>query len=446
MNIQGRFFSLRKKNTTLDREILAGLVTFMTMAYILFVNPMLLSKGGIPFESAVLATAFSAALTTILMGLVTDLPFALAAGMGYNAFFAYTVTTNLGIPWPVAIGCVFWEGLIFLGVMTLPCRETIFKSIPLSLKLAASVGIGIFIAFIGLSEANIIVASPGVKVALGNLHSPAVLLSIFGVLITGLLLAFRVKGALLWGILIITIVGVFVPGEGLAPVTRIPETLSDIFQIPSRSVFQGSFFQLDVLGALRWPYLPVIFTFLFFDVFDTVGSVAGLAAKLGILNQQGSFSQVNRVLTVDALGTVIGALCGTTTVTTYIESAAGVMEGGRTGLTAVVVGLCFALSVFLAPLAKVVPPTAVAPALVLVGLFMMEPIAKIDFADIGEGLPAFLTIIMMPLTYNIAHGLAAGIVSYAAINLLSGRWRRVSPLMYGLAVLFILYYSYARLM
>ncbi len=439
-------FFLQEKGTTVGREIGAGLVSFMTMAYILFVNPSLLSRGGIPFQAAVLATAISAAVTTILMGLITDLPFALAAGMGYNAFFAYTVTGSMGIPWQVGLGCVFWEGVIFLIVMALPIRDSIFRSIPLSLKLAAGVGIGIFIAFIGLSEAEIIVSSPGVKVCLGNLHSPAVLLSLAGIILTGLLLTYRVKGALLWGIVIVTIAGVFVPGSNNLPVTRLPVKLSDVLQIPSWQVMGQSFLKMDLLGAWRWQFLPVIFTFLFFDIFDTVGSVSGLAAKLGIIDRQGSFPKVNRVLTVDALGTVIGAICGTTTVTTYIESAAGVVEGGRTGLTAVVVGICFALAIFFAPLAGLIPSVAVAPALVLVGLFMMEPITRIDFSEVGEGLPAFLTIIMMPLSYNIAHGLAAGIVSYTFLNIFSGQFRKVSPLLCILTVLFILYYGFARMM
>ncbi len=446
MKLPGKFFSLEEKGTTPGKEVMAGLVTFMTMAYILFVNPSLLSRSGIPFQAAVLATAISACVTTILMGLVTNLPFALAAGMGYNAFFAFTVTGSMGVAWPAALGCVFWEGIIFLAIMLLPCRRSIFRAIPLSLKLAAGVGIGIFIAFIGLSDASIVVASPGVKVALGNLHSPAVLLSLAGILVTAALLAYRVKGALLWSILLITVAGMFVPGTDSPTVTRVPQSLSDIFQLPSWQVFQQTFLKLDLLGALKWSLLPVIFTFLFFDIFDTVGSVAGLAAKLNLLDEEGTFPLADRVLAVDAFGTVIGALCGTTTVTTYIESAAGVVEGGRSGLTAVVVGLCFALAIFFAPLAGLVPGVAVAPALILVGLFMMEPITRIDFSDIPEGLPAFLTIIMMPLTYNIAHGLAAGLVSYTLINLLAGRWKKVSPLMYVLSVLFLLYYGFARLM
>ncbi|HPP12240.1 MAG TPA: NCS2 family permease, partial [bacterium] len=304
MKLPGKFFSLEEKGTTPGKEVMAGLVTFMTMAYILFVNPSLLSRSGIPFQAAVLATAISACVTTILMGLVTNLPFALAAGMGYNAFFAFTVTGSMGVAWPAALGCVFWEGIIFLAIMLLPCRRSIFRAIPLSLKLAAGVGIGIFIAFIGLSDASIVVASPGVKVALGNLHSPAVLLSLAGILVTAALLAYRVKGALLWSILLITVAGMFVPGTDSPTVTRVPQSLSDIFQLPSWQVFQQTFLKLDLLGALKWSLLPVIFTFLFFDIFDTVGSVAGLAAKLNLLDEEGTFPLADRVLAVDAFGTV----------------------------------------------------------------------------------------------------------------------------------------------
>ncbi len=308
-------------------------------------------------------------------------------------------------------------------------RDKIISGIPMSIKLAASVGIGIFIAFIGLTEANIIVADPGVKVALGNIKSPAVLLAIAGLLFTALLVERKVKGALLWGIIATTVAGMFVTSSAGITVTRMPRVLSDIVKIPSIGVFKQTLFQMDILSAFKWSLLPVIFTFAFMDIFDTVGSISGLAAKLNIIDEKGSFPKADRVLVTDATGTVIGAVCGTTTVTTYIESAAGIAEGGKTGLTAVVVGFCFLLGLFFTPFAGLIPPVATAPALILVGLFMLEPILKIGFKDITEGLPAFLTIIMIPLTYNIAHGLVFGIVSYTVIKLISGRSKEVHPLL-----------------
>ncbi|MFH0797102.1 MAG: NCS2 family permease [Candidatus Omnitrophota bacterium] len=437
-------FNLRQRGTNLRTEMVAGLVTFMTMAYILFVNPSLLSQGGINFEAALIATALSAGITTILMGLHTNLPFALAAGMGYNVFFAFTVTSLMKVPWQIALGCVFWDGVLFLLLTLLPFREEIFRGIPMSLKLAASAGIGIFIAFIGLSNADIIVAVPSVKVGLGNLHSPQVLLALAGLIFTGFLLARKIKGAFLWGIIATGLWGMVFTGPSGATITPIPGAISDIVKMPSWQTFRQTFFQMDIVGALQWHLLPVIFTFLFFDVFDTVGSVAGLASKLNILDAKGSFPEVTGVLMVDAGGTIIGAACGTTTVTTYIESAAGVAEGGRTGLTAVTVGACFLLALFFAPFAGLLPPAAIAPALILVGLYMVEPVLKIDFTSVTEGLPAFLTIIMMPLTYNIAHGLAFGIVSYTVLNLLAGKKEKISPLMLVLTFFFVLYYAVGR--
>lgn len=439
----GEYFKFAERGTNLRQETVAGLVTFMTMAYILFVNPSLLSKGGIDFQAAVMATAISAGISTIAMGFFTNRPFALAAGMGYNAFFAFTVAGVMKVPWQTALGCVFWEGVIFYILMLLPFRESLFRGIPVSLKLAAGAGIGIFIAFIGLSEANIIIACPGVKVGLGDFHSPAVLLTIGGIFLTAVLKAKRVRGALLWGILITTLCGMAV-ASGPGTITRIPQSIKDIVQFPSWQVLSRTFLQMDLIGALKWSLVPVTFTFLFFDIFDTVGSVAGLASRLNILDREGSFPEAVGVMTVDAGATIVGAICGSTTVTTYIESAAGVLEGGRTGFTALIIGICFLLALFFAPFAGLVPAAAVAPALLLVGLFMMEPVLKIDFADVTEGLPAFLTIIMMPLTYNISHGLTAGIISYTVLNLLAGKGRKVSPLMYVLTLLFVIYYAFGR--
>ncbi|PIP11783.1 MAG: guanine permease [bacterium (Candidatus Stahlbacteria) CG23_combo_of_CG06-09_8_20_14_all_40_9] len=437
-----RIFKLEERGSKISTEILAGFVTFMTMAYIIFVNPMLLSKGGVPFEGAVMATVLSAAITCIVMGLFVNLPFALAAGMGYNAFFAFTVCGTMHVPWQTALGCVFWDGLIFVVIALSPWRENVLKGIPTNLKLAASVGIGMFIAFIGLSSAGIVTKDPATMIALGDIRSPSVLLALGGLLFTSFLLGVRVKGALLWGIIATAFAGMLVRSGGVS-ITPIPHALTDIMKFPSRNAFVSVFMQLDIIGAMKLSLLPVIFTFIFFDLFDTIGSIAGLAAKLNILDKKGSFPRAGRVLIVDAFGTLIGSFFGTTTVTTYIESAAGVAEGGRTGLTAFVVGILFLLGFFFAPFASIIPASATAPALVLVGVFMMEPILKINWKDITESLPAFLTIIIMPLTNNISHGLAAGIVSYTLLKLITGRAKNVSWLLYIFTVLFIIYYAFA---
>ncbi len=436
-----KVFKLKERGSTVGTEVLAGLVTFMTMSYIIFVNPSLLSQGGVPFEGAVMATVLSAAMACIIMGITSNLPFAIAAGMGYNVFFAFTVCGAMQVPWQTALGAVFWDGIIFVIIAISPWREHILKGIPTNLKLAAAVGIGIFIAFIGLSGSGIIKSDPATFVALGNLKSPAVLLTLGGLIFTALLLAVRVKGALLWGIIATTLVGMLVRSGG-ATVTPIPHSIIDVVKIPSGTAFTSVFFQLDIIGALKLSILPVIFTFIFFDIFDTLGSVAGLAAKLNILDKKGSFPGAGRVLIVDAFGTLIGSMFGTTTVTTYIESAAGVAEGGKTGLTAVVVGFLFLLGIFIAPFASIIPASATAPALILVGFFMMQPILRIDWGDVTNALPAFLTIVMMPLTYNISHGLAAGIVSYTILKLITGKGKQVSVLMYIFTVLFIIYYAF----
>lgn len=436
-----RIFGLKERGSKVSTEVMAGFVTFMTMAYIIFVNPSLLSKGGVPFEGAVMATVLSAAIACIVMGLFSNLPFALAAGMGYNAFFAFTVCGPMQVPWQTALGCVFWDGVIFVIIALSPWREQVLKGIPSNLKLAASVGIGIFIAFIGLSGAGIIIKNPATLVALGNIKSPAVLLALGGLLFTTFLLAVRVKGALLWGIIATALAGMLVSSGGTT-ITPIPHALTDVVKLPSGKAFASVFFQLDIIGALKLFLLPVIFTFIFFDLFDTLGSVAGLAAKLDILDKKGSFPGAGRVLIVDAFGTLIGSLCGTTTVTTYIESAAGVAEGGKSGLTAVVVGILFLMGLFFAPFARIIPASATAPALILVGLFMMEPILKINWRDVTESLPAFLTIIIMPLTSNISHGLAAGIISYTLLKLITGKGKEVSWLLYIFTLLFIIYYAF----
>ncbi|MDI6641359.1 MAG: NCS2 family permease [Elusimicrobiota bacterium] len=427
-----------KNKLLLQTEIIAGITTFMTMAYILFVNANILSACGMNKESVMMATALSAGLATILIGLWTKYPFALAPGMGLNAYFAYSVCIGMKLPWQVALGAVFLDGVLFLILSILPVREAIIKGIPLNIKYAVSVGIGLFIALIGLQHAGIVVSSEATMITLGNVTSPSVLLVIFGLFFTAFLIAKKVKGALLWGIIITTVIGIFIPSpSGSGNLTKLPEK---IFALPSLKILSETFLQLDILGAIKWGLLSIVFTFTFVDMFDTVGTVIGLASKLNIVDKSGSFPRAGKVLTCDAIGTIFGSLLGTSTVTTYVESAAGVSEGGRTGITAITTGILFLLALFFWPLAGIIPQEATAPALIIVGLLMMEPILKINYVDITESLPAFLTLVAMPLTYSIANGLIFGIITYTVLKLVSGRAKEISPLMFILSLLFILYF------
>ncbi|MFH1715100.1 MAG: NCS2 family permease [Elusimicrobiota bacterium] len=432
-----RIFRIKERGSDLKTEILAGFTTFATMAYILFVNPELLSKGGMSFEGVVLATALSAMIACVTMGIWANLPFALAAGMGYNAFFAFTVCGVMGISWQTALGAVLIDGVIFLIIALLPIRDSIFKGIPMTIKLAASVGIGIFIAFIGLEQSKVIVSNPAVFVGLGNVTSPEVILTIAGIILIAVLAAKRIHGAFLMGIIIITITGMFFKSSGGNAITAMPK---DIIALPSFKEFMAILMQIDIKGALAWSMVPVIFTFTFMDIFDTIGSVAGLSSKLGIIDEKGTFPKAGKVLIIDAIGTIEGALCGTTTVTTYIESASGISEGGKTGLTAVVVGILFLAGIFFIPFIKIVPPQATGAVLVIVGFLMMEPILKINFTDVTEALPAFLTIILMPLTYNISYGLIFGMISYTLLKVLTGRRKEVSVVMYIVTIVAAMYF------
>ncbi|MCS7150986.1 MAG: NCS2 family permease [Endomicrobia bacterium] len=421
---------------TLKTEIIAGITTFMTMAYILFVNSAILADCGMDRHAVMVATALASGLSCILMGIYAKHPFALAPGMGLNAYFAYSVCLGMKIPWEVALGAVFLDGLLFFLISILPLRQEIVKGIPLNIKYAVSGGIGLFIALIGLQHAGIVVKSDATMVTLGNIKLYSVILSIAGLFIAGILMAKRVKGALLWTILIITIAGLFVPTSEGQRLTQLPEKL---VALPSAEIFSKTFLKLKILDAIKLGIITVVFTFTFVDLFDTLGTIVGLAAKLGIIQKDGSFPRVGRVLVSDSIGTMLGAIFGTSTVTTYVESAAGISEGGRTGITAVTTGVLFLLSLFLWPLATTIPKEATAPALVVVGLLMLEPVLRIHFEDITESLPAFLTLITMPFTYSIANGLMFGIVSYVIIKFISGRIKEVSPVMYILCLIFLSY-------
>ncbi|HOA20072.1 MAG TPA: NCS2 family permease [Sedimentibacter sp.] len=427
-----QFFKLEENNTNVKTEVLAGITTFMTMAYILIVNPIILSETGMDFGGIFTATALSSLIATLMMALYANYPFALAPGMGLNAFFAFTVVLGpMGKSWEFALTAVLIEGIIFILLSFIKAREAIFESIPLNLKNAVSVGIGIFISFIGLSGAGIVKAGNGTLVALGELTSGAPLLAIIGIIITGLLLIKNVKGALLIGIVITTIIGIPMG------VTILPENFSTIVSMPP-SLKDVAFKFVGFDQIFSFEMLVVVFTFLFVDIFDTVGTLAGVATKANMLDEEGKLPRVGAALMSDAVGTVVGACLGTSTVTTYVESASGVAEGGRTGMTSLVTAAMFGVALFFAPLFTLVPSAATAPALVIVGLFMMSPITKINFNDYTEAIPAFLTIVMMPFAYSIAEGIVFGMVSYVILKAISGKFKDISLVMWILSVLFVL--------
>ena len=423
-----QFFKLKENQTTVKTEILAGITTFMTMAYILAVNPDILSATGMDKNALFTATALSALIATLVMALVARLPFALAPGMGLNAFFAFTVVLGMGYSWQFALTAVFLEGIIFLILTAFNIRELIVNAIPLSLKHAVSAGIGLFIAFIGLQNSGLIVKNDAVLVGLGDMGSPAVLIALGGIVLTAVLLALKVKGALLIGIFVATIAGIPVG------VTHLPEG----HLVGAPPSVAPIFWKFDFSQVFSFDMLIVLFTFLFVDMFDTVGTLVCVSSKAGMLDKDGKVPRVKQALFADAIGTTAGAILGTSTVTTYVESASGVAEGGRTGLTSLTTAALFLIALFFAPLFTMVPGAATAPALVLVGFFMMSPILHINFDDYSESIPAFITIIMMPLAYSIAEGIVFGMLSYVLLKLFTGKYKDISPVMIVLAVLFVL--------
>ncbi|MCT4566396.1 MAG: NCS2 family permease [Maledivibacter sp.] len=423
-----RFFKLSENNTNVKTEIMAGITTFMTMAYILIVNPLTLHDAGMDFGAVFTATALSAIIATLIMAFIANLPFALAPGMGLNAYFALSVVVGMNVSWQFALTAVFLEGIIFIILTFLNVREAIINAIPMNLKKAVSVGIGLFIAFIGLFTSGIITPGQDIPLTLGHVTQGSALLAIIGLLISGFLLAKRVKGALLFGILITTIIGIPMG------VTHLPEGLKFISAPPT---LRPILFKFDFSQIFTMKMFVVLFSFLFVDMFDTVGTLIGVSTKADMLDEKGRVPRVKQALFADAVGTTVGAMLGTSTVTTYVESASGVAEGGRTGLTALSTACMFAMALFLSPLFIMIPSAATGPALILVGLFMMSPIKEINFEDFTEAIPAFLTIIMMPLAYSIAEGIVFGMISYVVLKTVTGKYKEVSPLMYILAVLFI---------
>jgi AGZA family xanthine/uracil permease-like MFS transporter len=430
-----RFFQLREHRTTVGNECLAGFTTFVTLAYILFVNPSILKDAGMPVEATFAATCVSSAFATLIMGLYANYPIAVAPGMGLNAFFTYAVVIGMKLPWETALGAVFISGVVFFLLTVTKVREWIVNGVPQVLRLAIGVGIGLFIAFIGLRNAGIIVNSEATLVTLGNVKDPATLVSVAGLIITAFLVARKIRGALLIGVLATTALAI------LSRVSPAPAGIQSFVSLTNPvASLQQTAFHLDISAASKVGLIPILFSFTFVDLFDNIGTLVGVARKAGLLNEKGELPRIGKALFADSLGTMFGALMGTSTVTSYIESAAGVAEGGRTGLTAVVVSLLFMLALVFSPVVALIPPQATAPVLILVGVLMMSEIVHIKFDDFTEALPAFLTIIMMPLTYSIAQGLAFGFMSYTLIKLLAGRHRENNAVTYVLTMLFVLHF------
>lgn len=453
MNFFEKVFYLKEHNTDLKTEVIAGVTTFMTMAYILAVNPNILSESGMDRGAVFTATAVAAFLATCLMALLSNYPFVLAPGMGLNAYFTYTVVMGMGFSWQEALAAVFVEGIIFIVLSLTNIRTAIFNAIPMNLKHAVSVGIGLFIAFIGLQNAKIVVDSSTLvtvfsfkgSVKAGTFHTEGitVLLALVGILITAILLVRRVKGNILWGILITWILGIlcqltgiYTPSPDSGWYSLIPDFSSGI-SVPSLA---PTFFHMDFTRVLSLDFAIIMFAFLFVDLFDTLGTLIGVASKADMLDQDGKLPRIKGALMADAIGTSAGAMLGTSTVTTFVESASGVSEGGRTGLTALVSAVLFGLSLFLSPIFLAIPSFATAPALVIVGFLMMTSITKINFGDYTEAIPAFIAIIAMPFMYSISEGIAMGVISYVVIKLAAGQGKKITPLMYVLALLFVLKY------
>lgn len=422
-------FKLKKHGTDTRTEIMAGITTFMTMSYILAVNPQILSESGMDYGAVFTGTIIASVIAMLFMAFYANLPFGLSAGMGLNAFFTYTVVMQMGKTWQFALTAVFLEGIIFLLLSFVGVREAIFNSIPINLKKAVSVGIGLFIAEIGLLNAGILKVSD-ISLSLGELTNANGFIFFFALIIMVVLTARNVKGALLWGILVSTILSL------VLGVTHFPD--SHIVSLPPS--IAPVFFKLDFSNVFSLEMFSVLFSFLFVDIFDTLGTLTGVATKADMLDEDGNLPEIKKALLSDAIGTTIGSMVGTSTVTTFVESSSGVAEGGRTGLTALATAVCFVIAAFFFPVFSIIPAAATAAALVTVGLFMITTVVDIDFSDISEAFPAFMTILMMPLTYSIAEGISFGMISYAIIKLLTGKGKDVSPLVYVLSVIFILRY------
>jgi len=431
-----RLFDLRGHGTTVRTEVLAGLTTFVTMAYIVVVNPAILGAAGMPIAAVAVATCLASGLGSILMGLLSNYPLALAPGMGLNAYFTYTVVKGMGLPWQTALGCVFISGVAFLVLTLAGVRQLIVSAVPRPLFAAVAGGIGLFIAFIGLADAGIVIPTAGTMVKLGSLTAPTAAVAMLGLLVIAALQARRVRGAILLGILVTAAIAWL---SGLSHFSPGAYSLSDL---------SAAAFKLDVRQALNFKggiglsLIEIVFVFLFVDMFDNIGTLVAVTKRAGLIAPDGSIPRLNRILLSDSVAMLLGAVVGTSPVTSYIESAAGVAVGGRTGLTSVVVGILFLATLFFAPLVQAIPTAATAPALILVGALMMGALAEIDWSDPAEAIPAFLTVLIIPLTYSIANGLAFGITSHAILKLVRGEARPRDWLIYVLAAICIARFIY----
>ncbi len=448
-----KIFKLKENNTNVKTEVIAGITTFMTMAYILAVNPSILSESGMDKNAVLMATALAAFIGTIVMAFMANYPFALAPGLGLNAYFAYTVCGEMGYSWKIALFAVFVEGLIFIVLSITNIREAIFNAIPLQLKKGVSVGIGLFVAFIGLQGAKLVVKSDSTLVTIVNFRENfstvgiGALLAVIGTILIAILYVKKVKGAILIGIVATWVLGMICEATGIYTVDAEAGFYSlfpawSTFDLTAIGSTFGQCFKAD-FGAIKiLDFVVIIFAFLFVDMFDTLGTLIGVANKANMLDEKGKLPRIKQALLADAIATSAGAVLGTSTTTTFVESSAGVAEGARTGLASVVTGFLFLLAVFLSPVFCAIPGFATAPALIFVGFLMVGAVVEIDFNDMTEAIPAYLCLIAMPLTYSISEGIAVGVISYVVINLICGKAKKITPLMYVLAVLFVLKYIF----
>ncbi|GAB5382342.1 MAG: NCS2 family permease [Aliiglaciecola sp.] len=433
-----RLFRLQEHKTTAKTEIIAGLTTFAAMSYILVVNPSILSASGMPIEGLITVTALAACVGTLLMAFMTNYPIALAPGMGLNAFFAFTICITREIPWDAALGIVFWNGILFLLLSLMGIRKKIAQSIPHALKIGVQCGIGLFIAFIGLKNAGVIIDNPATLVSLGDLSSPVPLLALIGIVVTIILVARNITGAILLSVILITVIGIFIPvADG--SLTPIPEAI-----LGAPESISTTFFAMDIMYPLThfattW---DLIFALLFVNMFDTIGTLIGVSRKANLLDKNDELPKMGQAMTADATASVAGAVLGTSPVTSYVESASGVSAGGRTGMTSVVVGLCFILALFLTPVMKIIPIVATTPALVMVGIFMMESFRQLDFDDLPSVATATVALLAMPLTFSISEGIALGFITYVGVSLGMGKYKQISIVTYLMALVFLLRYLF----
>lgn len=422
-----RYFRFEERKTNWATEIRAGLTTYLTMAYILFVNPVILKEAGVPFNGCVVGTAFAAGLTSILMGAFTNFPLALAAGMGLNSVLTYSIVIGQGVSWQIGMGLIFLNGLIVFILVLLGLRQAVMNAIPVPLRHAIAVGIGMFLAFIGLMHSGVVVIDRNVLLpSPGDFTKISTIISCCGILITAIFVVLKIKGAILLGIILTAFLSY------LAGISKLPA----VFQRPDFSTFGA----LDIVGAMKLSLLPCLFAFLIVDFFDTLGTVTAIGYQAKLVDSKGNIEKIKQILGIDAIGAMLGGFFGASSNTSYIESAAGIMEGGRTGFTAIVVGLLFLLSAVVAPVASLITSEATAPALVVIGFLMMQGIKNIDFDEIEIGIPAFIIILTMPFTYSISHGIGYGFISYVVLKMAKGQFRQVHPLMYAISFVFAVYF------